>query len=149
MNPSIISALAVSAGAIIGGLTSIRASLLTQRVQARAQWIAQDRMHRQDLYKEFIDVASKCYAHALQNKEPDVPAMAALYAKIERMRVVSSSTVTASAESIGQRILDVYIQPDKTLPELMEMASSKSIDVLGDFCQLCREEFESLRAQQP
>ena len=149
MNASIISALAVAAGAIIGGLTSMRASLLAQRVQARVQWIAQDRIRRQDLYKEFIEEALKCYAHALQHDEGEIPALVMLYTKVERMRVLSSPKVTVTAENICEKILDTYSQPGKTFPELIEMVNSKSIDVLRDFSNACREEFELLRTQQP
>jgi hypothetical protein len=45
---------------MIGGLTSVFASSLAQRTQARVQWIAQDKIRRQELYKEFIEEASKC-----------------------------------------------------------------------------------------
>lgn len=58
MNASVISALA---GATIGGLTSVLASWLTQHTQARAQWLAQDKLRQQELYKEFIEAASKSY----------------------------------------------------------------------------------------
>jgi hypothetical protein len=148
MNASVISALAALAGAIIGGLTSILASLLAQRVQARVQWIAQDKIRRQDLYKEFIEEASKCYAHALQHDKGDIPALVVLYTKIGRMRVLSSPKVIATAETISRRILDAYMQPDKTFPELVEMVNSNSIDVIRDFSEACREEFESLRPHQ-
>src|SRR5260370_35374002 len=66
MSGSIVSALAALAGAITGGLTSVVASWLTQHAQARAQWLAQDKLQRQELYREFVDTASKCYIHALQ-----------------------------------------------------------------------------------
>ena len=148
MNASVVSVLAALSGAIIGGLTSIVASLLAQRTQARLQWIAQDKLSRQDLYKEFIEEASKCYIHALQHDKPDIPALVTLYAKIGRMRVLSSPKVIAAAENIGRKSLDTYMQPDKTIPELMEMVNSKSIDVIRDFSEACREEFESIRAQQ-
>jgi hypothetical protein len=147
MNASVISALAALAGAIIGGLTSVLASLFAQRTQARVQWIAQDKIRRQDLYKEFIEEASKCYTHALQHDKPDLPALVTVYTKIGRMRVLSSQEVIAAAENIGRTILDAYVQPDLTLPELMEMANSNSIDVIRDFSEACREEFKSLRAQ--
>ncbi len=61
MNASIISALAALVGATIGGLTSVLASWLTQLTQAKARWIAQDRARLQELYKEFIEEASKSY----------------------------------------------------------------------------------------
>src|ERR1700686_1366681 len=60
MNASVITALAALAGAAIGGLTSVFASWLAQHAQARAQGVAQDKLRRQDLYKEFIEAASKC-----------------------------------------------------------------------------------------
>jgi hypothetical protein len=125
----------------------VLASLLAQRTQARVQWIAQDKIRRQDLYKEFIEEASKCYAHALQHDKPDLPALVTVYTKIGRMRVLSSHEVIATAENIGRTILDAYVQPDLTLPELMEMANSNSIDVIRDFSEACREEFKSLRTQ--
>jgi hypothetical protein len=148
MNASIISALAALLGAAIGGLTSVFASWLTQQSQAKAQWIAQDRIRRQDLYKEFIEEASKCYADALQHDRPDIPALVGIYAKMSRMRVQSSPKVVESAERIGRKIIDAYLAPDKNFLELREMVNSGSIDLLGEFSDACRLEFETLRAQQ-
>jgi hypothetical protein len=148
MNASIISALAALLGAAIGGLTSVFASWLTQQSQAKAQWIAQDRIRRQDLYKEFIEEASKCYADALQHDKPDIPALVGIYAKMSRMRVQSSPDVVASAERIGRKIIDAYLAPDKNFLELREMVNSGSIDLLSEFSDACRLEFESLRALQ-
>jgi hypothetical protein len=52
---------------MIGGLTSVLASWLVTRTQARGQWLAQDILRRQDLYKEFIEQGSQCHIHALQH----------------------------------------------------------------------------------
>jgi hypothetical protein len=79
MNASVVTALAALAGAAIGGLTSVFASWLAQHAQARAQWVAQDKLRRQELYKEFIEAASKCYVDALQHDEADIPALVELY----------------------------------------------------------------------
>ena len=148
MNASIISALAALLGAAIGGLTSVLASWLTQQTQAKAQWIAQDRIRRQELYKEFIEEASKCYADALQHDKPDIPALVGIYAKMSRMRVQSSPAVVECAERIGRKIIDAYLAPDKNFLELREMVNSGSIDLLDEFSNACRVEFETLRAQQ-
>jgi hypothetical protein len=147
MNSSIISALAALGGAITGGLTSVVASWLTQHAQARAQWRAQDKLHRQELYKEFIEMASKCYIEALQRDKADTPALVELYVRVGRMRILSSPKVIESAESVARRIVDTYLEPNKTFLELREMANSGSIDLLRDFSETCRTEFESLRAQ--
>jgi hypothetical protein len=148
MNASVISALAALAGAAVGGLTSVLASWLTQRTQARAQWLAQDKIRRQELYKEFIEDASKCYVDAIQHDKADITVLVGLYTKIGRMRVLSSQQVVESAEKIGRKIIDTYLEPDKTFLELREMVVSGSIDILSDFSEACRAEFDSLRAQQ-
>ena len=89
MDSSVITALAALVGAAIGEFTSLAASWLTQRTQVRAQWISQLILHRQDLYKEFIEQASKCYVHALQHGEADLARLVELYARLGRMRVLS------------------------------------------------------------
>jgi hypothetical protein len=112
MEASVISALAALAGATIGGLTSVLASWLVQRTQARAQWLAQDTLRRQELYKEFIEEASQCHVYALQHDNAEIPALVSLYSKIARMRVLSSSEVVISAEQIGLKIIDTHFGPE-------------------------------------
>src|ERR1700692_4663760 len=129
MNASVISALAALTGSAMGGFTSLIASLLTQRYQARAQGLVQEKLRRQKLYKEFIEEASKCYSEALQNDKADIPALVVLYTKIGRMRVLSSPTVIKSAETVGRKILDTYLEPDRTFLELREMINSHAIDL--------------------
>jgi hypothetical protein len=147
MDASVISALAALVGATVGGLTSGLASWVTQRTQIRAQWASQAIIRRQELYKEFIDAASKCYVHALQHGQADIPALVELYAKLGRMRLVSSPKVLESAKQIERNIIDTYVAPDKTFLELREMIDSGSVDLLRDFSEACRAEFASLRPQ--
>jgi hypothetical protein len=151
MNASIISALAGLIGAAIGGLTSGLAAWLAQKTQAHVQWLVHERGRRQDLYKEFIEAASRCYADALLHEKPEIPEMPALvelFAKIGRMRLLSSPSVIASAEQIGRKINETYLEPNKTFPEVQQMIDSNTIDIFGDFSKACREEFESLHAKK-
>ena len=148
MEVSVITALATLLGAATGGLTSVLATRLTQRTQARTQWLVQDVLRRQDLYKEFIEEAAKCYVHALQHEEPDVAALVALYAKIGRMRVLSSAKVVKIADHIARKIIDTYFEPDKSFLEVREMVNSGSIDLIQEFSVACRAEFETLQSQQ-
>jgi len=57
-------------------------------------------------------------------------------------------TFPHGADRTGWRILDTYLEPDKSFLELREMVNSGSIDLLREFSGVCRVEFESLRAQQ-
>jgi hypothetical protein len=142
MDASIIAALAALAGAAIGGLTSF----VSSRTQAKAQWLAQIQLRRQELYKEFIGDASKLFIHALQNDadKADVFALMALYAEVSRMRVLSTTGVVDSADQIVREIIDKYQEPNKTVPQLRDMAHSGLIDPLRNFSEACRAEFQSL-----
>ena len=147
MNASVISALAALSGAAIGGLTSVLASWLTQHTQARAQWLAQDKFRREELYGEFIDDASRAYLDALQHDKADMAVLISLYAKIGRMRVLSSPDVVESAQRVAHKIVDTYLEPEKNFIELREMVNDRSIDLLNDFSEACRREFELLRVR--
>ena len=86
MDLSLVSAGAGLVGATVGGAMSLLGSWIGHQREVRAQWLGQDRLRRQNLYKEFIQEASKCYAHALQNEKPNVPSLVVLYGKISRIR---------------------------------------------------------------
>ena len=106
MDTSIISALAALTGAAVGGLTSGIANWLNHRSQVRAQWILHEKTRRQLLYRDFIEEASKCYIDALQHDEADIPGLVGLYAKLSRMRTLSSKSVVHCAEDVARKILD-------------------------------------------
>ena len=110
MEASVISALAALAGTAVGGLTSVAANWLTHRIQIRAQSLQHEKNRRQILYRDFIEEASKCYIDALQHDEANVPGLVGLYAKLSRMRVLSSKPVVDTAESITRKILDAYLE---------------------------------------
>ena len=145
MDASIISALAALTGAAVGGLTSGIANWLNHRSQVRAQWLHHEKSRRQILYRDFIEEASKCYIDALQHGEADIPGLVGLYAKLSRMRALSSKPVVHCAEDVARIILDTYLEPDKSFVELREMVIDGSIDLLRDFSDTCRDEFEEMR----
>src|SRR5215831_9601950 len=144
MDTSVITALAALAGAAIGGLTSVVASWSIQRTQAREQRLAHYQLRRQNVYKEFIEQASKLHIHALQNDKADVSALMGLYAEISKMRVLSSARVVDNADQIVKKVINAYLEPNKTFPELRQMANSGLIDPLRNFSEACRAESESL-----
>jgi hypothetical protein len=145
VDASIISALSALTGAAVGGLTSGVANWLNHRSQVRAQWLLHEKSRRQILYRDFIDEASKCYIDALQHAEADIPGLVGLYAKLSRMRAQSSERVVHRAEEVARKILDAYLEPDKSLVELREMVIDGTIDLLREFSDACHDEFEELR----
>jgi hypothetical protein len=142
MNTSVITALAALAGAAIGSVSSVIASWLAQYAQARTHGRAQNEVRRQELYRQFIEESSKLYLHALQNDDADVGALMHLYAELSRMRILSSTAVVDSADQLLKQIVNTYLEPNKTFPELQKMADSGLIDPLRNFSEACREEFQ-------
>jgi hypothetical protein len=142
---SIISALAALTGAAVGGLTSGMTAWLNHRSQIRVEWALHEKTRRQTLYREFIEDAAKCYIDALQHDKPDIPGLVSVYAKLSAMRAVSSKQVVQHADEVIRKILDTYLEPDKDFAELREMAVDGSIDLLRDFSEVCRDEFDKMR----
>jgi hypothetical protein len=144
MEPATISALAALGGATVGGVTSFAATWLTQRTQARIQAIAQKLTLREKLYKAFIQEASKLYADALIHELTDVSQLVGLYAMISEMRVISARSTVESADNVARMIVNTYLAPNKTIPELQEMVNRGGVDVLQAFSDAARQEFHRL-----
>ena len=53
-----------------------------------------------------------------------------------------------SAEHIVKKIMDTYLEPDKSFVEPGDMAKTRAIDLLREFSEVCRDEFEQMRAKQ-
>ena len=139
------SALSALAGTIIGGVLSLLAPWMVNQRQVRAQWLSHDRERREDVYKDFIEQATKCYIGALLDNTPDVSALVVLYAKLSRMRVLSSKAVIERGDDLIKKIIATYSQPNKSFSELP--IGTESFDLIRDFSEACRAEFHSLREQ--
>lgn len=144
MDNAYLSAFAALAGSMIGGLTSLTASWLSQHAQSRAQRHADDLHRRQDLYKAFIEEASKLYADAWQTNQPQVADLVHLYALISRMRVLSSRPVVETANQIGRKIIEQYRASNRSLLEIDEVVDDASMNPLRDFGDACRDELSRL-----
>jgi hypothetical protein len=145
MNPAYLSALAALSGSAVGGLTSFLSSWLSQSGQIKSQLFLNDKGRRQELYREFVDEASRSYIDSLTCDTPDLTRLVPLYALISRMRVLSSSKVIEEAENVGQLIVRSYPEPNKTFADLRAMISEHAFDPLRTFSESCREELERLK----
>src|SRR5438034_11732286 len=114
MESATISALAALAGATIGGVTSFAATWLTQRAQARIQELTHKLARREELSKAFIQEAAKLDADALVHEISDVSKLAALYAMISEMRVLSPTKTIARRDEVARMVATTYRAPIKT-----------------------------------
>ena len=145
MDQPYFSAFAALAGSVIGGVTSLATSWLTQRAQLRAQRVSHDIGRREDLYKDFIEEASRLYADAFKHDKADVAKLVKLYALISRMRVLSSQKIIDSADRVARVIVETYLAPNKSFRDLPAFLEDHSMDPLQEFGNACREELRRAR----
>ena len=143
MDASYITAVAALGGAALGGFTSFATSWTTLRVQMKADKKASSTSRRQELYKQFIEDASRIYGDALTHEKLELTGIIGLYALISRMRVLSSQLVTENAVKVVRVITDVYKQPNTTPDELDDMIHNGRVDLLQGFSDACRAELET------
>ena len=146
MDGATISALAALSGSVVGGLTALGTSWLTQQAQARLQENARDRTAREALYSDFIVEASRLCGDAWVNDKPEMSNLIGLYAMVSRMRVRSSPRVIENAERVARTIVETYFTPNRTLREVYDLLESERMDPLRGFSEACRDELRSLRA---
>ena len=144
MDAATISALAALGGAAVGGVTSFGTTWLSQQTQARIQELTHKLTLREELFKAFIEEASKLYADALVNQISDVSKLVGLYALISKMRVISARATVESADALARKIVNTYNAPNKTISELQDMVNSGAIDVLQSFSEAARQELHNL-----
>jgi len=145
MDAAYLSALSALAGSTIGGLTSLGASWLTQHTQLKTQQVTQDRLRREELYREFIEEAAKLYADAFEHNEAAASKMVKLFALASRMRVLASPSVVESADRVIADIIATYLGPNKTFREIPEVLAHADVNALLAFSNACREELKLRR----
>jgi hypothetical protein len=144
MDSATISALAALGGAALGGVTSFATTWLSQQSQARAQQLTHKISRREELYKAFIEEASKTYADALIHELSDATNLVELYAMVSRMRVMSSKATIAAADEAVRMIIKAYGAPNKTLTDLRDLADRGQLDFLRAFSESIRHELHQL-----
>ena len=146
MDTAILSAVSALAGSLIGGISTLTASWLTQRGQRRAQALIHESVKRETLYAEFITEASRRRAEAWGRHAESPDVIAGLYSAVERMRLSSSDEVIRVAQQVIFNVMEAYAAPDKSFDELRQNAESAvSRDPLRKFSEACREELRALR----
>jgi hypothetical protein len=146
MDTAILSAASALAGSLIGGISTLIASRLTQRGQLRSQALIHESAKREELYAEFISEASKRRAEAWSRHAESPEVIAGLYSAVERMRLTSSDEVIRLAHQVVLNVMEAYAAPDKTFDDLrQDVESAVGRDPLRKFSEACREELRALR----
>jgi len=127
-------------GSASGGLAVITTRWVRERRKHHARRTAKSHSGRQKLYKKFIEEASRLYADALVSERAEISQLVNLYSLVGRMRLVSGEAVIEAAEKAGILILNTYLSPNRTFPDLPELL--EEMDPLRDFAEACRRELQ-------
>ena len=136
-----IPALASFSGSASGTLASIVTGWVTQRRRDRVRHTLRATSQREELYRNFIEEASRLYADALVNDKSEISKLVGIYALIGRMRVSSSDDVIEAAEMVVRLIIKTYLSPNRTFADLADMINE--MDPLRNFSEACRRELRS------
>ena len=136
-----IPALASFSGSASGTIASIVTGWVTQRRRSRARIASRTISRREELYKSFIEEASRLYADALVSNKSEISKLVDLFALVGRMKILSSDEVIEAAEKAVQLIVDTYLSPNREFAHLPELMSGT--DPFRDFSDACRRELQA------
>jgi hypothetical protein len=152
IDPALLSPVAALLGALIGGGTSLCASIYTQRSHDRLQRIADEVSKREAVYADFVMLASNTLVHAFTHDEfspgGDEQRLIGL---VNRMRLFAPADVVNGAEAVLRAIVEIALKPSIELRQLAKQALSESPfpDPLLAFSEICRADLDSVRRSTP
>jgi len=145
MDLAFVSAFAALGGSVVGGLISGTATWMAQRAQVQAGHRAHQIAHREELFRDFILVASKAYGQAMFSNQPDLQDLATMYGAVNRMQVLCHPRTVECAQRVAHATLETYFQPNKTFPDILAMMKTGAeFNPLSEFAEAARRELRTL-----
>jgi hypothetical protein len=135
-------ALAALGGSLVGACSSIVATFMGQRLQARWARLRAELEDREKLYGLFVEEAVHLFVDSIQQSAIDPAKIMRLYSKVARIRLTSNDRVLSAAEVVGRRLFEAYERPPGNPVELLARYANgdESLDPLREFTEACREE---------
>ena len=138
----VIVALAALAGSLVGALSSVTATFIGQRLQARWAQLRAELEERETLYGIFVDEAVHLFVDSIHRTTIDPVKVMRMYSKVARIRLTSTDPVLLAAEEVGKRLFEAYKLPaDDPAKVLARYANGEeNLDPLRGFTEACRLE---------
>lgn len=138
----VIVALAALAGSLVGAFSSVAATFIGQRLQARWTQLSVELEEREKLYGIFVEEAVHLFVDAIQRSTIDPAKIMRLYSKVARIRLMSTTQVLHAAEEVGKRLFEAYERPPEDPAEVLARYANgeDNLDPLREFTEACRLE---------
>jgi hypothetical protein len=117
MDAALVSALSVAGGSLVGAMTTLASTWLTQRHSDRRERLAKALADRETLYATFISEASRVLIESFDHSLDRIDSLLPLYTLVGRIRLSSSQAVVTSAETLMREIVERYSRPNLTPPD--------------------------------
>jgi hypothetical protein len=144
MNQSIIGALAVVLGSLVGGASTIATAWFIQRVPGQRESVSAEIRRRELGVYRFINECSKlamdAFSHILKN--PGI--LMNTYALLNSIRPTSSDPVVDTVDQPIMSIVEQYFQPNLFIEKLHKMTALEFTDSLRELSVTCRQELRRL-----
>src|SRR5882672_5510221 len=127
LDPSVIAATSGILGSIVGALSSLGTTFMTQRLQARRERMSVELARREELYGEYIEQVTPLFADSVEHTEFDPAKIFGLYSILGRIRLASSDEVLREAEEVIANLLKWYSNPVQEVRVLIEQAARHEV----------------------
>ena len=138
----VIAALAALAGSLVGAFSSVAATFIGQRLQARWTQLRAELEEREKLYGVFVEEAVHLFVDAIERSKIDPVKIMRLYSKVARIRLASTDDVLNAAEEVGKRLFEAYERPPDDPAEVLARYANgeDTLNPLREFTEACRLE---------
>jgi hypothetical protein len=135
-------AVAALAGSLVGACSSVAATFIGQRLQARWAQLRTELEERERLYGMFVEESVHLFADSIQRSAIEPAKIMRLYSTVARIRLASTDPVLHAAEEVGKRLLEAYERPPENLAEVLARYAKGegNLDPLREFTEACRLE---------
>jgi hypothetical protein len=150
MNSAWISALSAIMGSLAGALTSVLTTYVSQRSQARRDFLNKQFAQRETLYCEFINEAARLFADSLQHQIEKTEPLVAIYVLLNRIRLNNSAEVIRAAMTTIDDLIATCNRPNLTAEQLRSFTTEElhgranKSDPLRKFGEACRKELNTI-----
>ena len=145
MEPALLPTLAALAGTVVGSLTSLATTWMTQSNQARAARTAAEWTRRNELYGKFLDETARLYSLAVSKDKIDYADLVEVFALRGRITLQSDGPVTQRADAVITALIGIYMAPKRSDAEVLQDLETSSSDLMGAFAAACRKELGALQ----
>ena len=141
------SVLAALSGSVIGASTPVLSNFVIQRSATQRELTNREIAQREELYSEFIQQGTRCYAKALSQNLNTFDEIVAMYALVNRIRLFASRSVLDAAEAFVKKLIARYGETNMTIEQIKSVALEQHVDPLSDFALKCRSELHEVYAR--